>query len=93
MDYNVYLDHLVVCYIMGTLMYCMLEEKQLKFAHIADTHIKNLKYHYEYRIIFEQLYEKHCEKQNVDYIIHCGDIAHTKDANIPRICRDVFAIL
>ena len=29
-----------------------------KFAHIADTHIKNLKYHYEYRIVFEQLYEK-----------------------------------
>ena len=30
----------------------------MKFAHIADTHIKNLKYHYEYRAIFEQLYEK-----------------------------------
>ena len=48
-----------------------------KFAHIADTHIKNLKYHYEYRIIFDQLYEKLREEQ-VDYIVHCGDIAHTK---------------
>jgi predicted MPP superfamily phosphohydrolase len=25
----------------------------LKFAHIADTHIKNLKYHYEYNVVFE----------------------------------------
>ena len=39
----------------------------MKFAHIADTHIKNLKYHYEYRIVFEKLYEK-LREEKVDYI-------------------------
>jgi len=63
-----------------------------KFAHIADTHIKNLKYHYEYRIIFDQLYEKLREEQ-VDYIVHCGDIAHTKTQISPEfveLCTDFF---
>ena len=64
----------------------------MKFAHIADTHIKNLKYHYEYRIIFEQLYEA-LRKEKVDYIIHCGDIAHTKTQISPEfvdMCREFF---
>jgi len=64
----------------------------VKFAHIADTHIKNLKYHYEYRIVFEQLYEE-LRKQEVDYIIHCGDIAHTKTQISPEfveMCSDFF---
>ena len=30
----------------------------MKFAHIADTHIKNLKYHYEYREVFKDLYKQ-----------------------------------
>ena len=55
----------------------------MKFAHIADTHIKNLKYHYEYNIIFEQLYET-LRKEKVDYIVHCGDIAHTKTQISPE---------
>ena len=29
----------------------------MKFAHIADTHIKNLKYHFEYRKVFAELYD------------------------------------
>ena len=49
----------------------------MRFAHIADTHIRNLKYHKEYRIVFERLYEN-LRQQKVDYIIHCGDLAHTK---------------
>jgi DNA repair exonuclease SbcCD ATPase subunit/DNA repair exonuclease SbcCD nuclease subunit len=64
----------------------------LKFAHIADTHIKNLKFHYEYKVVFEQLYEQLKEK-NVDYIIHCGDIAHTKTQISPEfveMCTDFF---
>jgi len=64
----------------------------VKFAHIADTHIKNLKYHYEYRIVFEQLYES-LRKEEVDYIIHCGDIAHTKTQISPEfveMCSDFF---
>ena len=64
----------------------------MKFAHIADTHIKNLKYHYEYKIVFEQLYEE-LRNEKVDYIIHCGDIAHTKTQISPEfveMCTDFF---
>ena len=64
----------------------------MKFAHIADTHIKNLKYHYEYKMVFQELY-KELRKQNVDYIIHCGDIAHTKTQISPEfveMCTDFF---
>ncbi len=64
----------------------------MKFAHIADTHIKNLKYHYEYNIIFEQLYET-LRKEEVDYIVHCGDIAHTKTQISPEfveMCSQFF---
>ena len=64
----------------------------MKFAHISDTHIKNLKYHYEYRIVFEQLYNE-LREQEVNYIIHCGDIAHTKTQISPEfveMCSDFF---
>jgi len=67
----------------------------VKFAHISDTHIKNLKYHYEYRVIFEQLYET-LREQKVDYIIHCGDIAHTKTQISPEfveMCSGFFRSL
>ena len=67
----------------------------MKFAHISDTHIKNLKYHYEYRIIFDQLYKKLKEEQ-VDCIVHCGDIAHTKTQISPefvQMCSDFFRTL
>jgi DNA repair exonuclease SbcCD ATPase subunit/DNA repair exonuclease SbcCD nuclease subunit len=63
-----------------------------KIAHLADTHIKNLKFHYEYKIVFEQLYET-LRKENVDYIVHCGDIAHTKTQISPEfveLCSDFF---
>ena len=55
----------------------------MKFAHIADTHIKNLKYHYEYNAVFEKLYEI-LREEKPDYIIHCGDIAHTKTQISPE---------
>jgi exonuclease SbcC len=55
----------------------------LKIAHIADTHIKNLKYHEDYRACFEQMYEI-LRQQEVDYIVHCGDIAHTKTQISPE---------
>ena len=54
-----------------------------KIAHIADTHIKNLKYHYEYRIIFKELYKK-LEQEDPDFIVHCGDLAHTKTQLSPE---------
>ena len=67
----------------------------MKFAHIADTHIRNLKYHEEYKEVFKQLYKKLAE-ENVDYILHCGDIAHTKTQISPEfveMCSDFFRSL
>ncbi len=64
----------------------------MRFAHIADTHIRNLKYHYEYKAVFEQLYDTLRERE-VDYIVHCGDIAHTKTQISPEfveMCSDFF---
>ena len=55
----------------------------MKFCHLADTHIKNLKYHTEYKTVFNKIYETLKEEQ-VDYIIHCGDIAHTKTQISPE---------
>ena len=55
----------------------------MKFAHIADTHIRNLKFHYEYNEVFKQLYAS-LKEEKVDYIIHCGDIAHTKTQISPE---------
>lgn len=55
----------------------------MKIAHIGDTHIKNLKHHYEYNVVFEQLYQTLRDKK-VDYILHCGDLAHTKTQLSPE---------
>ena len=67
-------------------------KKGLRLAHLADTHIRNLKYHFEYREVFKQLY-KSLKEEKVDYIIHCGDIAHTKTQISPEfvdMCREFF---
>ena len=67
----------------------------MRFAHIADTHIRNLKYHFEYREVFKQLY-KSLKEEKVDYIVHCGDIAHTKTQISPEfvdMCREFFESL
>ena len=55
----------------------------MRIAHFGDTHIKNLKYHYEYKKAFEEIY-KTLRAQNVDYIVHCGDLAHTKTQLSPE---------
>ena len=55
----------------------------MKFAHIADTHIRNLKYHYEYRKIFDKIYDI-LREEKVDAIVHCGDLAHTKTQLSPE---------
>ncbi len=62
----------------------------MRFAHIADTHIRNLKYHSEHKQVFSELY-KDLRKQSIDYIIHCGEIAHIKSQNSPtfvEMCSD-----
>tara|TARA_R100000808_G_scaffold11570_2_gene29571 strand:- start:2866 stop:5964 length:3099 start_codon:yes stop_codon:yes gene_type:complete len=55
----------------------------LKIAHLADTHIRNYKYHKEYRAIFDQIYDR-LRKEKVDCIVHCGDLAHTKTQLSPE---------
>ena len=55
----------------------------MKFAHIADTHIRNLKYHKEYKEVFDKIYSD-LRKEKVDFIIHCGDICHTKTQISPE---------
>ena len=54
-----------------------------KILHISDTHIRNLKFHEEYRKIFQKIYEI-AREQEVDYIVHCGDLAHTKTQLSPE---------
>ena len=64
-------------------------------AHIADTHIRNLKYHDEYRIAFRNLYESLAAEQP-DFIVHCGDIAHTKTQLSPeyfQLCAEFLSSL
>ena len=55
-------------------------------AHIADTHIRNLRYHKEYREVFATLFQK-LRAEKVDYIIHCGDIAHSKTQISPEFVK------
>ena len=55
----------------------------MKIAHLADTHIRNYKYHKEYRAVFDQIYDR-LKKEEVDYIVHCGDLAHTKTQLSPE---------
>jgi DNA repair exonuclease SbcCD nuclease subunit len=55
----------------------------LRVAHISDTHIRNYKYHTEYRAVFDQIYER-LRKEKPDCIVHCGDLAHTKTQLSPE---------
>jgi DNA repair exonuclease SbcCD ATPase subunit/DNA repair exonuclease SbcCD nuclease subunit len=55
----------------------------MKIAHISDTHIRNLKYHYEYKVAFEDMYKK-LRQMSPDIIVHTGDIAHTKTQLSPE---------
>ena len=55
----------------------------IKIITLSDTHIRNLKYHDEYRQVFKQIF-KILEEEKPDYIVHCGDIAHTKTSISPE---------
>ena len=49
----------------------------MRIAHISDIHVRNYKYHYEYRKVFQQLFDK-LEELKPDIIVNTGDTAHTK---------------
>ena len=54
-----------------------------RIAHISDTHIRNLKYHQEYRHVFKEIYDS-LRQESPDYIVHTGDLAHTKTQLSPE---------
>ena len=58
-------------------------KKMFRIAHISDTHIRNLKYHEEYRIVFKEIYDS-LQLEQPDYIVHTGDLAHTKTQLSPE---------
>ena len=56
----------------------------MRIAHLADVHIRKLKYHTEYREVFKQLYSV-LEKEKIDSIVICGDLVHTKTDMSPEM--------
>jgi DNA repair exonuclease SbcCD ATPase subunit/DNA repair exonuclease SbcCD nuclease subunit len=67
----------------------------IKIAHLADIHIRNLKFHDEYRKVFAQLYEK-LKEEAPDVIVVVGDLAHTKTQLSPEyfdMCASFLASL
>ncbi len=49
----------------------------IKIAHLADIHIRNARYHKNYRQVFEKTFDQ-LREDEVDLIFVLGDIAHTK---------------
>jgi len=60
-----------------------MSNKMFRIAHVSDTHIRNLKYHDEYRHVFNQIYDS-LKQEQPDYIVHTGDLAHTKTQLSPE---------
>ena len=58
----------------------------IKIAHVSDIHVRKLKYHKEYRAVFEQLYEK-LREEKPDIIVNTGDTFHTKLDMSPEAIR------
>lgn len=70
----------------------------LRVIHVSDIHIRNLKYHEDYRRVFSALNEKLVELKP-DLVVNTGDSAHTKTQISPefvQLCsehiRDVASI-
>lgn len=55
----------------------------MKLVHVSDVHIRNLKYHADYRKVFEDLY-RHLDKIRPDIVVNTGDMAHTKTQISPE---------
>ena len=61
-----------------------------KIYHLADLHIRNLKRHKEYRLVFEKFLEN-VKKDNIEnsIIYLAGDIAHAKTEMSPELVREI----
>ena len=64
----------------------------MRIAHLADVHIRKLKYHTEYREVFKQLYGV-LKKEKIDSIVICGDLVHTKTDMSPEMISMVSQFL
>ena len=61
-------------------------EKINKIYHIADVHVRNVKRHKEYRLVFKKLYSYIKKtKSNNDIIYVAGDIVHAKTDMSPEL--------
>lgn len=52
-------------------------------AHVSDIHIRNLKFHQDYRRVFDDFYAK-LKDMKVDLVVNTGDTAHTKTVISPE---------
>jgi DNA repair exonuclease SbcCD nuclease subunit len=61
-------------------------EKINKIYHIADVHVRNVKRHKEYQLVFKRLYSYIKKtKSNDDIIYVAGDIVHAKTDMSPEL--------
>lgn len=58
----------------------------IRIAHISDIHIRNFKYHAEYRETFENLYEQ-LRDLKPDLVVNTGDTAHSKLQISPELVQ------
>jgi DNA repair exonuclease SbcCD ATPase subunit/DNA repair exonuclease SbcCD nuclease subunit len=65
-------------------------DKVKTIYHIADVHIRNLKRHEEYKIVFNRLYEDIKKRGTDNSIIYlAGDIAHAKLEMSPELVKEI----
>jgi DNA repair exonuclease SbcCD ATPase subunit len=68
----------------------MSKTKITHIYHLADLHIRNLKRHTEYRLVFQKFLDKVKEDDIESSIIYiAGDIAHTKTEMSPELVREI----
>lgn len=58
----------------------------MRIAHLSDIHVRNLRYHDEYRKSFDDLYRQ-LRDLKLDLIVNTGDTAHTKVQISPEFVR------
>lgn len=64
----------------------------MKIAHISDVHCRPLKYHSDYRRVFEGFY-RDLEEQRVDLVVNTGDLVHAKLQLSPELVELVSEFL
>ncbi len=61
-----------------------------RIYHIADIHIRNLKRHKEYRLVFDKMFDEIRKRGTEESIIYlAGDIAHAKLEMSPELVKEI----